>query len=141
MARVLRRVGAVGSVRLIAVRGTRRYYRITRRAGRDCFGIGATAASGDHFSVACSAAFPSPERPILDRSVFGADTGESLHVITLEGFAADGVATIGLENLAGVVARRIRVTGNVYRLGAVPPGLVRIVALDTNGKVLFAVPK
>jgi hypothetical protein len=139
--RILLRAGAVGPVRTIAVRGTHRYYRVSRRSGRDCFGVGAKTPRGDHFSLVCSAAFPSPDRPILDSSVFGAEAGESLHVITVEGFAADGVATIGLENAAGIVARRIPVIGNVYRLGTVPPGLVRVVAFDADGKVLFAVPK
>jgi hypothetical protein len=139
--RALRRVAAVGPVRTIAVRGARRYYRVSRRTGRDCFGIGTPSPAGDHFSLVCWDVFPSPEHPILDSSVFGAQNGEPLRLITVEGFAADGVATIGLENPAGIVVRRIPVIGNVYRLGAVPPGLTRVVAFDVTGKVLFAVPK
>jgi hypothetical protein len=141
MRRVLHRVGAVGAVRIMALRARRRYYRVGRRSGDDCYGVGARSSRGDHFSLVCSAAFPSRQQPILDTSVFGADAGESLHVISVEGFAADGVATIGLENPAGLVARRIAVIGNVYRLAVVPPGLTRLVAFDAQGNVLFAVPE
>ena len=141
MARVLRRVGAVGPVHTIAVRGSRRYYRVMRGNGADCFGIGAATPKGDRFSLVCSTAFPSPERPILDSSVFGADAGEPLHVVAVEGFAADGIATIGLENAAGVMVSRIPVMGNVYRLRGIPANAVRVVAFDATGKRLFAVPR
>lgn len=141
MVRVLRRVGAAGPAHTIAVRGDRRYYRVMRGNRPDCFGIGTATPRGDRFSIVCSAAFPSPQRPILDSSVFGADVGEALHLVAVEGFAADGVATIGLENAAGVMVSRIPVMGNVYRLRGIPASAVRVVALDASGKTLFAIPK
>jgi hypothetical protein len=132
----------VQSVRLLAVREGRAFYDLSTADGQ-CFGVGSSARLGDPGGEVCpQATFPSAARPTLDFSVYEGQTADrdSLTLFRIEGFAADGVAAVGVVNRAGKIAWRVPVADNVYVLGHVPPGLTgAIVALDARGAVIFGV--
>lgn len=129
----------IDSVRLLAVRDGRAFYELTTTDGH-CFGVGSADAIGDPGGEVCPHdTFPSAPRPTLDFSVYEGRTAtrDQMTVFRIEGFAADGVAGIGVLNGAGHVALRVPVSDNVYVLNHVPPGLTgAIVALDAGGSVL-----
>jgi hypothetical protein len=129
----------IRSGRLLAVRDGRAFYELQTADGR-CFGVGSAAKIGDPGGEVCPpAAFPSESRPTLDFSVFegNAAARDDLTLFRIEGFAADGVAAVGILNRAGHVALRVPVADNVYVLSHVPPGLSGVVvALDQDGTVI-----
>jgi hypothetical protein len=139
MAAHLRRAGADPHGRVLAVRGRKSFLQFARDGNGDCFGI--KKGKSQRFSFTCWDSFPSPEHPLLDDSTFGANRGEPIHVLDTQGFAADGVASVALEDAAGTVLALTPVMGNVYNLEAVPPSAVRLVALGADGKPVFAVPR
>jgi hypothetical protein len=127
------------SARLLAVRDGRAFYQLDTADGR-CFGVGSAEDVGDPGGEVCPREpFPSASRPTLDFSVYEGHTRspDDLTLYRIEGFAADGVAAIGIANRAGRVALRVPVSGNVYVLSHVPPGLSgTVVALDAGGAVI-----
>jgi len=129
----------VQSGRLLAVRDGRAFYRLDTADGL-CFGVGSAASLGDPGGEVCPRdPFPSSARPVLDFSVYEGRTAsrDDLTIYRIEGFAADGVAAIGIRNRAGHVALRVAVADNVYVLSHVPPGLSgSVVALDSGGAVI-----
>lgn len=134
----------VTRARLLAIRNNRRFLRIKNTAGSDCYAVARPEQERTgRFGMVCSQAFPSEEQPILDSSIFGADRkGEPIHAILVQGFAADGVAAIGLVDGSGTVRARVPVRGNVYYLDRLPAGrfLTKLVALDEADKILFSLP-
>jgi hypothetical protein len=126
-------------ITVMAVRDQKQFVRFASKDRGLCFGVRNPDAA--HFAFTCWNDFPSRAHPILDESAFGAETGEPLHILGLQGFAADGVAAIDLTDAAGVMLTRVPVTGNVYNLQAPPPSTVRLVAVDAAGKTLFSVPR
>jgi hypothetical protein len=134
-----RRGFRVESVRLLAVRDGRAFYELDTADGR-CFGVGSASSLGDPGGEVCpgGAPFPSAARPTLDFSIYEGQTSrEEMSLFRIEGFAADGVAAVGVRNRAGHLAWRVPVSNNVYALGRVPPGLTgAIVALDAGGSVM-----
>jgi hypothetical protein len=126
------------SMRLVAVRDGRAFYEIDSARGR-CFGVGSAEAIGDPGGEICptGAPFPSTDRPVLDFSVYEARPGgdrDQLTIFRIEGFAADGVAAVGVLNRAQRVSLRVRVLDNVYEVNHVPPGLTGwVVPLDAAG--------
>ncbi len=134
----LARVGAA-NLRRIATRDGNSYYVANRAGGGLCVTI---AHSGDRnplIGYLCSPDFPSPKLPLLDESVFGGGTIDSPVVTRLEGFAADGVATVEVVTVTG---SRVTtpVEDNVYlRTDDLPNEPVRqIAALDSEGKQIYA---
>jgi hypothetical protein len=129
----------VESARLVAIRDGRAFYELDTPDGR-CFGVGSAASVGDPGGEACpDGTFPSPPRPTLDFSVYEGRVGDRDHMtlFRIEGFAADGVAAVGVRNAAGHIALRVAVANNVYALDRVPPGLSgALVALDAQGGVI-----
>ena len=129
----------VQSGRLLAIRDGRAFYRLDTADGR-CFGVGSAASLGDPGGEVCPRdPFPSAVRPVLDFSVYegSAASRDGLTIYRIEGFAADGVAAVGILNRPGHVALRVPVSDNVYVLSHVPPGLRGwIVALDAGGAVI-----
>jgi hypothetical protein len=134
----LARLGAA-SLRRIATRGSRAYYVADRWGGGLCISIGTTDAPRLLGSIACSPDFPSPARPIFDQSTSRGPIAQP-HVNRLEGFAADGVASVGLVTTDGDLAAVTPVQDNVYLategLPAEPVG--GIVALDANGTRVYS---
>jgi hypothetical protein len=139
MAAHLRRAGADPHGKLLAVRDGKSFLQFARDGNGDCFGI--KKGNSQHFSFTCWDSFPSPAHPVLDDSTFGASVGEPIHALDVQGFAADGVASVAAEDVAGTVLALAPVMGNVYNLDAAPPSAVRLVALAADGTALFAVPR
>jgi hypothetical protein len=135
-----RRAFRVDSVRLLAVREGRAFYELYTADGR-CFGVGPASRLGDPGGEVCprGGPFPSASRPTLDFSVYEGRSADrdDMRLFRIEGFAADGVAAVGIANRAGQVGLRVPVSNNVYVLSPVPPGLTgAIVALDGGGSVM-----
>lgn len=125
--------------RLLAVRDGRAFYELDTADGQ-CFGVGSATSIGDPGGEACPREpFPSAARPTLDFSVYEghAAARDDLTLYRIEGFAADGVAAVGVLNRAGHLALRVPVSDNVYALSHLPPGLSGVVvALDAGGSVI-----
>ena len=134
------RFGAATEVRQLASRNGRNYYVIENRHGDRCFAVGPLDEREYVFGqVGCSPSFPSPEQPILDFSVWSG-LGSSPQLRRLEGFAADGVATVALVLDDGALGAESRVESNVYSGTGDPPkeAVREIVALDAHGKRLYS---
>jgi hypothetical protein len=134
----LRRIEA-SSLREIATRNDRAFFVADRRGGGLCVSIGTVGATRLFGSIVCVPDFPSPLRPILDRSVFRGSVTQPI-VSRLEGFAADGVASVGVVNANGDLEALTPVQDNVYsRIDGLPRQTIRrIVAFDANGKRLYS---
>lgn len=135
----LERAGAEARGRVLAHRNGAAFVEFTRAAGGNCYGIRKRDAA--RFAFTCWSDFPSAAHPILDQSVFGANVGEPIHLIEAQGFAADGVAGIRVEDSAGATIARVPVVDNVYRIEDVPQSAVRLVAVAADGRALSAVPR
>jgi hypothetical protein len=134
----LARVGAA-DLRQIAERDGTRYFVANRQGGGLCVSL---SHEGDrHLLVEwmCSTDFPSPKEPVLDKSVFGRGTIEAPQITRLEGFAADGVASVGVLTQSGDLDGVTDVEDNVYqRVDDLPDGVARgIVALDAAGRRVY----
>jgi hypothetical protein len=131
------------NISLLAVVDGRNFYRFQQQAGSSCFGTGASDATWPVGAIKCRIAapyFPSPELPVLDLSDVGMQTGGVRpSYVRIEGFAADGVASIGAVEEDGTVTERIPVDGNVYSAPA-PANTVRLVALSEDNTVLADIP-
>jgi hypothetical protein len=139
------------AIRTIAERAGRAYFVVDKRDGSHCYAVGYTGQADLFGQITCpiSPAFPSPERPILDLAVYhgqfapsggGASPGGMTCCLwRLEGFAADGVASVGVETASGTVEAVTPVQDNVYiRTSKLPSEAVRaIVALDGNGDRVY----
>jgi hypothetical protein len=127
---------------LLAVRGGRAYYRLDGTAA--CFGTGPAAEIGDISGAECPhGSFPSPDRPVLDLSVYEV-TARGTREVSLfraEGLAADGVSSIAFLRPNGKIALKVPVQGNVFSTSAVPNGAIKgLVALDASDRELWRSP-
>jgi len=133
------------AIRQIAERDGRAYFVIDKQDGSHCYASGDVAAADLFGGIICprSPGFPSPEQPILDMSVFhGRPLNAGMPTLwRLEGFAADGVANVGLVTADGTLTALTPVIDNVYIAegSALPDEPVKeIVALDSNGTRLYS---
>jgi hypothetical protein len=145
------RLGAVSAIRRIAVAQGRAYFVIEERDGTRCYAVGSVEA--DHFGqIACVPDFPSPSLPILNLAVFhgvAPAEGPNIHgdsasaapccLWRLEGFAADGVASVGVVTVRGDLTAITSVENNVYtRLKDLPTEPIEaFVALDHDGTRIY----
>ena len=132
-----------GVVSLLAKRGGRAYYRIEMAHGPTCYAAG-PAVRGDYTfgKIMCAGDFPSPERPLLDFTVTHGTlrngTVSDRRVASSEGVVADGVARVGFRSPSGEIVAAAAAKDNVYQ-GIPPPGTVtELVALASDGKVLYS---
>jgi hypothetical protein len=135
----LTRVGAA-HLRLIATRDGRSYYVANLAGGGLCVTITWPGDPNPFIGYECSPDFPSSKRPVLDKSVFASPPGAPVVVRRLEGFAADGVASI--EVIADDGSRiQVPVEDNVYlKTADLPTAPIReVVALDAAGAKLATV--
>jgi hypothetical protein len=137
-----RRLG-VRQASLLAVRGSRAFYRIDAKGG-PCVAAGPAADPGQLGTVDCPrGSFPSPEHPVVDLSVYEATSHERREVslYRAEGIAADGVAAVAFLRPGGSIALEVPVSGNVFSTTSVPPGrIVGLEALDAAGNELWRSP-
>ncbi len=134
--------GAGADIRVLATRGGRSLYRV----GTDCYGVGPNSGTDYRFGqLSCDPAFPSKDHPVLDFTVFRGKLVNgriASHVVwRSEGFAADGVTSIGFRNDAGEIVGETPVGGNTYSHSSIPLGSLRaLVALDASGAVVDTHP-
>jgi len=134
------------SFRQIATRGNRAFFVADRSGGGLCISVADVDDPDVLGSIGCSPDFPSAERPSFDERriglgvVYDSKGGfrgleRRLTVLRLEGFAADGVATVALLMPDGRIEAVTPVEDNVYhRLDALPTEpIAGIVALDPEG--------
>jgi hypothetical protein len=126
-----------GRAFLMATRGETAYLRVPLKDGETCFFTGRAAKRGAFDLGGGSCWNPAPRFPILDLSPIQASGPGGFQVLQVQGFAADGVASIALEDLGGQTIAEAAVRDNVYKLTAYPPGGVSaLVARDTGEHVL-----
>lgn len=132
--------GFTGEMYLLRSEAGHDFYRVPKTDGSDCFGASLVGSPVRLGALLCSPDFPA-QRPILDFSVFGADKPETgLHVVSVQGIAADDVAEIRVVSRANEILRTVPVEGNVYALGdpsTLGTAAVSVVAIDRDGNVLF----
>jgi hypothetical protein len=137
-------VAGVAAARL-ATRAGRAFYRVLRRDGTVCYAV--DSVGGDHVgNTDCpgpATVFPTATNPVLDFTIFESTSHVpgDLHIVSAQGFAADGVKSVALLDRSGRVVARDRTSGNVYALD-VPAGRVAIsvVAYDARHVEVFRVP-
>ncbi len=131
------RVGAA-NLRRIATRDGNSFYVADRAGGGHCLTITHAGDRNPFVSYLCSPDFPSPKQPIEDESVFGGSP-EAPVLRRLEGFAADGVASVEVVSVNGSRVTT-SVEDSVYlRTDGLPSEPVReIVAVDSAGSPLFS---
>jgi hypothetical protein len=123
--------------RRIATREGTSYYVADREGGGLCVTINYLGTRHPFSGYLCSPDFPSPKMPILDETVFGGPLAAPV-VRRLEGFAADGVASVELVTVAGTHADA-EVEDNVYlRTNDLPHEVVcEINARAADGSVIY----
>jgi hypothetical protein len=133
------------SFRRIAVRGNRAFFVADRSGGGLCISIADVDDPDGLGSIGCSPNFPSAGQPIFDvsriraRVVYDnkgrfAGLAEPQTALRLEGFAADGVASVALLMADGSLEAVTPVEDNVYyRVDDLPiEPIAGIVALDAE---------
>jgi hypothetical protein len=139
LAQAMAELGFPSNLQLIATRDGIRFYAARRADGHVCVAVDAAPGSPAQKAVGCdlgnpslpgNAAFPSPDRPILDFSRFS-------HGTRLAGFAADGIRTVNLLDAAGEVIASAAVTDNVYADAEPPAGGAAVEALDGDGTLIY----
>lgn len=141
---LLEDAGGTAAARNMGTVGDVSFYETPSATGAACFAIGLPRNGVGVGAVACpptgeSFSFPSDEHPILDMSFTSSnpDTG-STSVAGLVGFAADGVASVGLIGPEGRLVGSTPVQNNLYvRRWAGGPDATAIVALDDNGAEIY----
>lgn len=129
LAQAMQELGDPSTMHLLGTLNGTSFYAAERPDGRYCFALDAGQGKG----FGCDGGdtvFPSPQKPIF---AFPPHT-------LLQGFAADGVASVAAVDANGAVLVSTPVVGNVYVGGAVPDTAVAFEALDSSGNVLATQP-
>jgi hypothetical protein len=134
----------LGLTNLTLLRRTngRAFYRATRADGKTCYAAGAADAVGAVGFTLCGAQnFPSPEAPVFAAPEVGAErtAPDDWQLFRVDGFAADGVARVAVENRDGEIVGEARVVDNVFAI--VPShggGIGTLTAYDAAGRVVFS---
>jgi hypothetical protein len=130
------------TIRLIAERKVLAYYAIDRASGGTCYANGDSGKIGQFSSIACpnkgeTSSFPSADVPLMNESahVINLDSGNTRvdRLIFVSGFAADGVAAVGVMADDGRILVTVNVQDNVFELADPPADGETIVALDSSG--------
>lgn len=138
----LARANVDGQVYKLGKRAGVSFYTATQN-GRPCFIVGADEAVAEKFGlIAClgadSAAELSDQQPVVDVSTFlrrAADS--SARVQLLAGYAADGVASVGVLTTDGTIAST-PVRNNIYAArNLTASGVTAVVALDAGGNIVY----
>lgn len=131
------------SFELIGKAGPLAYYEIRKESGERCFASGELARRPEVGSLTCPApgasfAYPSARQPILDFSSFVLDgrTNES-RLSVLTGIAADGVARVGVMDVAGHIYSTPLANNAYYAKGLHDGPVVAIVALNAIDDVVY----
>jgi hypothetical protein len=134
--------GGTEKIVAIAERSGVGFYEIEAlKEGDSCYASGAVASTRDFAHIECGREPEGPRESLIDMSTIRldpADPQRSIRFVAVQGIAADGVASVGVEGSDGSVSRT-PVVDNVYVMdeGAikdVPPAA--IVAFDPAGTVV-----
>lgn len=142
MQAVLERTGTAGGVvRNQGHRADKAFYRLTGTPRGTCYGIGfKTGAETDLNQIECGSTFPSTDQPILDASVIEEDQTGAVRVVEVQGWAADGVASVAVLDASDRVVAEARVSRNIYAIDAEALRSgdgVKLIARDRNGSVVY----
>lgn len=133
------------TVGAVATHGETALYAARSEAGGVCVGAGPRGAATPTFTqLQCgdgsAGAFPSPSVPVVQfGNIFGQEGSDELYLSTLIGFAADGVAVVGVRGPAGTVARA-EVSRNVFAADVPPQPVTDIEAYDHAGQLIWSRP-
>lgn len=125
-------------VRFLGRRGDTRFYIGTgASSGARCYLTGRAVEPAPHFGVlACTSDFPTDEQPILDYSAYSQGLNDPYPSIDrLAGFAADGIAEVGVRTAAGQTTW-IPVVNNIYGAGSFGP-VAGVLARDDEGTIVY----
>lgn len=134
----LEQAGIAPSVSLVREAAGIRFYTAKSPSGL-CLITGRALSSRPHFGIlVCPSGFPSSELPILDYSPREAAlTDRYPRLQVLAGFAADGIAGVGVQDEQGEV-QWTEVIRNTYASRAVPAGsATAIVARTASGEIVY----
>jgi hypothetical protein len=122
----------------VALRDGRAFYVVLNDRGGRCFGTGAALSAPQIDVLVCqgAGAFPSADQPVVDLSTLTGNGGTDVTVERLEGFAADGVAAVGVRDAAGRISWT-PVTDNTYEDSASVSQATALVAKDDTGAMIF----
>lgn len=124
-------------ISLLSKGDDRAFYRL-KRDGRDCFAVGDAATPGELGIWACSA-FPSPRWPVLDLSVVEQVRGsDDVHLVSIQGFASDGVSSIAFTTADGTRLVTAPVSQNVFQAEAPAGAVDKLIAVDASGRVIHS---
>lgn len=136
----LARFGA-SALRQIAVRDGNAFFVANLRRGGLCVSVTPAGSAEVLGSITCSPDFPSSSRLLLDQSRFSGSISNP-RLERLQGFAANGVASVGIITATGAVTSVTPVVDNVYsRVSDLPTEQTspdKIIALDANGDQIDA---
>jgi hypothetical protein len=114
------------------------FYRLEAANGSTCWATGRGRSVARLGSLGCTRdGFPTRRMPVRDFSGFGQERGQPMQMFRLLGFAADGVAEIRLLGHRDAVFARVPVERNTYVLLKPPKGVRTMVAVTTDGKVVY----
>ena len=134
---MLAQIGATGAISLVGSVGDTAFYSIAGSDQGHCYAFGSVSSGG--LSGGCMPA--GAEVPaVIDMSSLVMNPADgSWKLDTLQGIAADGIASVGFVDASGYL-HTAPVTGNVYRLGgqALTGGPAsELVGLDSRGNRVF----
>lgn len=119
--------------------GIRFYTGKSRDGSASCLITGIASSNRPHFGIlVCPSDFPSAELPIFDYSPRRAAlTDRYPHLQLLAGFAADGIASVGVRDVQGAF-QWTDVVQNTYASRDVPAGgATAIVARTASGEIVY----
>ncbi len=140
-------VSLPATIRLIAGRKYLAYYVIDRVSGGACYATGDAGKIGYFGSIACpnkgeTSSFPSAEVPLMNESAFVTTVSSGDKPVDrlafASGFAADGVAAVGVMAADGRMLLKVDVQDNVYELADLPGNAETIIPLDSSGQEIPA---
>lgn len=127
---------------LLGTQGGDSFYRLDRFTGPACYALGPASVAVTVGIVVCPSpsTFPSASEPVLDLSVWGMNKGDAaIHLMKLDGVAADGVRSIRLSDAAGKTVASVPVVGNVFSATVSSTAAVHEDGLDSTGAVVSRV--
>jgi hypothetical protein len=131
----------VTEVRLLAERGGVRFLRGTTASGGSCVILARRVEGRDRFGAfGCPSRFPSEDMPVADLTSYTQGLDDPYPAVTqVAGFAADGVAAVGIRTPDGDV-RWTPVQDNVYVAQPVATRAAALLVRDDSGRVISTTP-
>jgi hypothetical protein len=133
----LHRLGITRNIRRLATHDGYDFFVSEPATGQFCFAVAPQGLKPAVTTCGSEPWFPSRTHPVLDMSGFRASSDREAPIAShVVGFAADGVARVGVEAINGV-HYWTDVTENTYALSPPAVGIRRLVAEAEDGSVLY----